>query len=504
MLFPIQRLLEGRDPPLCIRQDQTVREALTLMIEHDYSQLPVVDRQGRLLGLISQESVAQRHFHLGGQATLLDLTVDHCQTKAVTLPMDRDIFEALDRLKDVYAVVITREGKPEGILTEFDMAHFFRDLTGDLLVVEDIETSLRQIVQKTLPDDDEMNHCLIHAFGEDSDNPGQPMAEFDELSFSRLTQLITHPKNWTHFEPFFKPMEIFRELMDQVRQNRNQLAHFRGRLDKVQHEALIFASQWLADRPIRLRYDRAPVGREHVRPPLEADRASGEDKYAPLRSWLEAQRAQGSTRLSAGFSEIEELLGEDLPESARNHRSWWANEFATHFQARAWLAAGWLVDDVDFSAEEVSFRQSRSALYPPTFDDMLSRLKSQRPGFTRAKKTSLDNWLALGAGRSGYQFIWSLPREPVLRVELNIDAGDKVRNKEAFDVLEKQKEAIERQIGEPLNWEWLEGRRASRISATKDYDVTDPNADHEDVKRWGVETMLRFIDAFQPRLRDLP
>ena len=168
MLFPIERLLADRGTLLCIRRDQTIREALTLMVQHDYSQLPVIDHQGTLLGMISDETINRRYLYSAGVVTLLDLPVDHCVVKPTILARDRDIFEALDRLQDVYAIVIVSEdNRPVGILTSFDMAHFFRDLTEDLLIVEDIETSLRQIVQAVLDTDEALDFALIAEFGED-------------------------------------------------------------------------------------------------------------------------------------------------------------------------------------------------------------------------------------------------------------------------------------------------------------------------------------------------
>jgi hypothetical protein len=35
MLFPIERLLNGRDKPLCIRGGQTVWDALALIVENE-------------------------------------------------------------------------------------------------------------------------------------------------------------------------------------------------------------------------------------------------------------------------------------------------------------------------------------------------------------------------------------------------------------------------------------------------------------------------------------
>jgi CBS domain-containing protein len=79
------------------------------MLDQEFCQLPIIDESGELIGLISDEVISHRYFHLHGEVPLLDLTVDHCLTPAVTLTKDRDIFEALDRLKDVYAIVIVED-----------------------------------------------------------------------------------------------------------------------------------------------------------------------------------------------------------------------------------------------------------------------------------------------------------------------------------------------------------------------------------------------------------
>jgi hypothetical protein len=54
------------------------------------------------------------------------------------------------------------------------------------------------------------------------------------------------------------------------------------------------------------------------------------------------------------FADIEALVGE-LPASARLHRPWWAN--GTNQQARAWRDAGWRVQSVDQTREQVVFER---------------------------------------------------------------------------------------------------------------------------------------------------
>ena len=82
-------------------------------------------------------------------------------------------------------------------------------------------------------------------------------------------------------------------------------------------------------------------------------------KYQPLTDFLQAQPGEVVTLT---FEHLEQVLGESLPASARQHAAWWANEIGDtrHVQARAWLAAGWRVEAVAPGA--ATFRRS----YPTT------------------------------------------------------------------------------------------------------------------------------------------
>jgi len=57
------------------------------------------------------------------------------------------------------------------------------------------------------------------------------------------------------------------------------------------------------------------------------------------------------------FAEIEQIIDARLPPSAHNHREWWSNHAGSHVQARAWLEAGWEVENVDQEARTVRFRR---------------------------------------------------------------------------------------------------------------------------------------------------
>jgi hypothetical protein len=82
--------------------------------------------------------------------------------------------------------------------------------------------------------------------------------------------------------------------------------------------------------------------------------AAQRGKYAPLYRHLMEQTGK---EWRATFGEIEMLPGFSLPDSARVHRPWWANqgERGGHSHALAWEMAGWKTSQVDMSGETVVF-----------------------------------------------------------------------------------------------------------------------------------------------------
>jgi CBS domain-containing protein len=510
MLFPLERLIDRPEKPalVCVRHDETIRDALKCMIENDFTQLPVVDKDQDLMGIISEQRIMRMYYHLVEGVSLLDLQVDHCLAPAVTLPSDRDVFEALNRLKDkdVFAIVVVKGSKPVGILTDYDMTQFFRDISEGLIFVEDIEFTLRQHIEKAFPEEHSMMAALMAAFKQDRSDPSKPAKAFARLTLYEYIQLMTNERNWPKFKGILEPKGLFVKLMEPVTEIRNQLAHFRGRLNSIQRDALLQALNWLATRPKQ----EIPKVVNLQTPTVATSSIQTQDgKSDRLRSWLEEQGKNRKTDIRVPFQSIETLLGEPLPPSAKEHPSWWENDYINNMHSLSWLQAGWRVEDVDLSAREVTFHRTNDVLHQLFFADLLARLKAARPGITRSERASPQSWWDFGAGQTGFAFSWAfsydVQNHPVLRNELYFDTGDREENNRTFNALLKQRESIEQEIGIPLNWDQLEGtkRGACRIYVTRPTQITDPPEDIEQAKQWAIETMLKFVDAFRGRIKRL-
>jgi DNA-binding transcriptional regulator YiaG len=80
----------------------------------------------------------------------------------------------------------------------------------------------------------------------------------------------------------------------------------------------------------------------------------GGSKYQPL---LEHLRRSEQSAITLTLAEIEAILGDTLPESARRNRGWWGNRTRGALQASAWMEAGYIVDQIDLAEQRITFRK---------------------------------------------------------------------------------------------------------------------------------------------------
>jgi hypothetical protein len=113
-------------------------------------------------------------------------------------------------------------------------------------------------------------------------------------------------------------------------------------------------------------------------------------------------------------------------------------------------------------------------------------------------------WIGTGAGKSGLAYNYVV-RQHDANVELYIDRGkySAAENKIIFDRLAQSKASIEASVGEPLEWQRLEGKRACRIK--KNIDL----GGYRDEDRWPeiqdamIDAMIRMEKALKPHISRL-
>ncbi len=94
-----------------------------------------------------------------------------------------------------------------------------------------------------------------------------------------------------------------------------------------------------------------------------ARREYREKVYAPLGTYLAGLPAS-QAEVTLTFAEIERIIGRRLPDSARNHREWWANQ-EHGSRAYHWQDAGFKTGPVNMTGETVRFSRDAAASRRP-------------------------------------------------------------------------------------------------------------------------------------------
>lgn len=85
-------------------------------------------------------------------------------------------------------------------------------------------------------------------------------------------------------------------------------------------------------------------------------------KYVPFATYLRGLPSS-THEITLAFAEIETIISQPLPDSAKRERTWWANARDYH-PSSYWLASGWRVAKVSFARGEVVFARHSSARSP--------------------------------------------------------------------------------------------------------------------------------------------
>ncbi len=288
MPFTVNDLIGERSAPETSSLDETVQHALTKMIEHDYSQIPVVDKDGFPLGMLTSDSIVRA-------LNNFEVVQSELRVRDAMVPLGRtfgaheDLFSLLPALQDAYAVlVVDRDEKLTGIVTNYDTAEYFRQRAENMMFVQDVEETIksyinlaftgpsgeidddarRGAIEEITPSNRDLRGPFVRALREWLKRYAEPTvtapngsaeAIFDEIlyrqqevkAFEKLTlgeyiELFLHKGRWERYQRAFPlKRDAIRTLLKAVLDTRNDLAHFRVDITPQQREALRFCKEWL-------------------------------------------------------------------------------------------------------------------------------------------------------------------------------------------------------------------------------------------------------------------
>lgn len=141
----------------------------------------------------------------------------------------------------------------------------------------------------------------------------------------------------------------------------------------------------------------------------------------------------------------------------------------------------------------------KSEAYRTYFQALIDAMRAKH--FTNAQKGQPQNWYSFSSGFTRIYYGNNFAQGGRVRAELYLDPGEASVNKELFDKLYAMREEIEREFGEPLEWERLDDKRASRVAVYRPGSIEEDGKTLEEIKDWSIEKLLKFKKVFAPRLK---
>ncbi|MFF3919518.1 CBS domain-containing protein [Streptomyces sp. NPDC001852] len=146
LTYRINHLASATGGVVSVSPSDTPRKAITAMVYHDYSQLPVLDDSGRLCGVVTWESIGRARVS-GSPLTLADIATPdplNLLDQAELLPWVSQIQQR------GYAFVHDSQHKIIGIVTASDLSFQFGVRVQPFVLLEELEQRLRRLINQAL------------------------------------------------------------------------------------------------------------------------------------------------------------------------------------------------------------------------------------------------------------------------------------------------------------------------------------------------------------------
>ncbi|MXZ91098.1 MAG: hypothetical protein F4W95_09490 [Chloroflexi bacterium] len=213
----VDSLNAAHNSPTCVKRGDELNVATSLMLMHDYSQLPVMDDAHEVKGVISWQSIGAR-LSLGCECKYVRQCMEPSrEMPKVEIPKEAPLFEAINIVAEQgYVLVRDREAGNtiSGIVTATDLSNQFALLAEPFLRIGEIEGYLRNLIHRKFT----LEELSVAAIGTEIQGSS-------DLTLGDYKQLLGRPEHWERLNLNIDRREFVKHL-NRVREIRNSIMHF--------------------------------------------------------------------------------------------------------------------------------------------------------------------------------------------------------------------------------------------------------------------------------------
>jgi CBS domain-containing protein len=208
------RLKAASRKPVSVTPSDTLEVAITMMLTHEFSQLPVMQGERSVKGMISWKSIGSR-LALGNPCT----SVMECLDPHHELRDDASLFDAIGLIAAHDCILVRdRENRITGLVTGADITEQFHRLAEPFLLLGEIENRIRVLISPCFSRED-------LAAAKDPTDSGRTVEDVADLGFGEYVRLLENGERWKKLNLKIDRAK-FIEQLSRIRRIRNDVMHF--------------------------------------------------------------------------------------------------------------------------------------------------------------------------------------------------------------------------------------------------------------------------------------
>jgi CBS domain-containing protein len=212
--YRIGNIASANKPVVSINPDASRAEAITLMMQHDFSQLPVMQNERDVKGMLSWASIGKKLALNKSWSCARECMETHFEIGA-----DKSLFSAVDGIiRNEYVLVRSADQKISGIVTTADLSREFLTLAEPFLLLGEIENHLRVLIESAFSQDE-----LIAI--RDPVDAARSVSSASDLAFGEYIRLLENVERWSKLG-LELDRKTFVEGLIQIKDTRNDVMHF--------------------------------------------------------------------------------------------------------------------------------------------------------------------------------------------------------------------------------------------------------------------------------------
>lgn len=201
--FKVSEFIDLNKKIISCKPSDSIKRAKTIMLMNDFSQLPVISNDDKIVGFISWRSIGKIEALGNGQSIVKGFTEEPKIIK------ETDNF--LDHIQSIaeneFVIVESNSKRLRGIITTYDMTIYFNDFIMPYLRLGIIEDNLRKIIATRIKP--------------------KVAKDVNRMTFYEYQQIFKEDNNWNSLGLENLDKESFVQKIDDIRQLRNRIAHYK-------------------------------------------------------------------------------------------------------------------------------------------------------------------------------------------------------------------------------------------------------------------------------------